>query len=198
MRHEHQQVFADMMAEHGITEMHGIDLMHQIKMLSHLYGMLISSHMQDAQLSGPRWRLLLHLYVAEHTGQASLSPTELSRLQFVTKNTISSLLRSLEDQGLIERTLDPHDRRQFQIRLTDEGRELIRISTPDHVAYLNQLAGDLTPDEITQLDELLRKLRASLAYHGDLPDMYCQENNVHKSEPQSATLRIPPHLETTS
>ena len=175
MRHEHRQVFVSMMAEHGITEMHGIDLMHQIKMLSHLYGMLISSHMRDAQLSGPRWRLLLHLHMAEQMGRTSLFPTELSRLQLVTKNTISSLLRSLEDQGLIERTLDPNDRRQFQISLTDEGRELIRISTPEHVAYLNQLAGDLTPDEITQLDELLHKLRASLAHHGDLPDTYCQE-----------------------
>lgn len=175
MKHKHRQVFASMMAEHGITEMHGLDLMRQIKMLSHLYGVLISAHMRDAQLSGSRWRLLLHLYMAEQMERASLSPTELSRLQLVTKNTISSLLRSLEDQGLIERTLDPKDRRQFQIRLTDEGRELIRVSTPEHVAYLNQLAEDLAPDEIAQLDVLLHKLRASLVRHGDLPDMYCQE-----------------------
>ncbi len=175
MKRAHQQVFANMMAEHGITEMHGLDLMRQIKILSHLYGMLISSHMRDAQLSSPRWRLLLHLHMAEQMEQASLSPTELSRLQFVTKNTISSLLRSLEDQGLIERTLDPKDRRQFKIHLTDEGRDLIRKSTPEHVTYLNQLVGDLTPDEVRQLGELLRKLRVSLAHHGDLPDTYCQE-----------------------
>ena len=179
MKREHQQVFASMMAEHGITEMHGLDLMRQIKMLSHLYGMLISSHMRDAQLSGPRWRLLLHLHMAEQMQQASLSPTELSRLQFVTKNTISSLLRSLEEQGLIERTLDVKDRRQFKIRLTDEGRELIRASTPEHVIYLNQLAEDLTPDEVVQLDGLLRKLRSSLVHYGDLPDTYCQEKDVH-------------------
>jgi DNA-binding MarR family transcriptional regulator len=179
MKQEHRQVFASMMAKHGITEMHGLDLMRQIKMLSHLYGMLISAHMRDAQLSGPRWRLLLHLHMAEQMGQTSLSPTELSRLQLVTKNTISSLLRSLEDQGLIERTLDPRDRRQFQIRLTAEGRELIRSSTPEHVIYLNQLAGDLTPDEITQLDGLLHKLRTSLVRRGNLPDTYCQESAVH-------------------
>ncbi|HEY53893.1 MAG TPA: MarR family transcriptional regulator [Caldilineae bacterium] len=177
MNHEHQQVFASMMAGHGITEMHGLDLMRQIKMLSHLYGMLISSHMRDAQLSGSRWRLLLHLHMAEQMEQASLSPTELSRMQHVTKNTISSLLRSLEEQGLIERTLDPKDRRQFKIRLTDEGRELIRKSTPEHVVYLNQLARDLTPDEVTQLGELLHKLRVSLTRHGDLPDTYCQEKS---------------------
>lgn len=178
MNHEQRrQVFAGMMAEHGITEMHGLDLMRQIKMLSHLYGMLMSSHMRDAQLSGPRWRLLLHLHMSEHMGRASLSPTELSRLQLVTKNTISSLLRSLEEQGLIERTLDPDDRRQFRIHLSNEGRELIRASTPEYVAYLNQLAGDLTSDEMAQLDQLLRKLHASLVHHGDLPDTYCQDGD---------------------
>ena len=133
--------------------------------------------------------------MAEQMDQASLSPTELSRLQLVTKNTISSLLRSLEEQGLIERTLDVKDRRQFQIHLTDEGRDLIRASTPEHVIYLNQLAGDLTPDEITQLDELLHKLRVSLAHRGDLPDTYCQENDVHKPGTTSAAPRSPSHLE---
>ena len=142
MDQKDRQVFADMLvAEHGVTELHGLDVMRQIKMLSHLYSMLMSSLLQEAQLSGPRWRLLLHLHVAEHMGKTSLSPTELSRLQVVTKNTISSLLRSLEDQGLIERTLDPNDRRQFQIDLTDEGRELVRtcyarvygLSQPTHV-----------------------------------------------------------------
>jgi DNA-binding MarR family transcriptional regulator len=152
-----------------------MDLMRQIKMLSHLYGMLISAHMRDAQLSAPRWRLLLHLYMAEQMGGTSLSPTELSRLQLVSKNTISSLLRSLEEQGLIERSLDLKDRRQFQISLANEGRELIRTSTPDHVAYLNQLADDLTPEEIVQLDGLLGKLIASLVHHSDLPDTYCPE-----------------------
>ena len=131
--------------------------------------------LRDAQLSGPRWRLLLHLHVAEYTGKTSLSPTELSSLQVVTKNTISSLLRSLEDQGLIERTLDPNDRRQFQIGLTDEGRDLVRTSTPQLMAYLNQLTSGLSSDEISQLQALLDKLHRSLVDHGDLPDTYYPE-----------------------
>ena len=155
--------------------------MQQIKMLSHLYGMLISSMMRDAQLSSPRWRLLLHLHVAEHTGVTSLSPTELSRLQLVTKNTISSLLRSLEDKGLIERTLDTNDRRQFQIHLTSAGRDLVRRATPEHMAYLNQLTSGLSSDEITQLQALLHKLHRSLVDYGDLPDIYCPEKeNIAK------------------
>lgn len=174
MDQKHRQLFVDMLAEeHGISELHGLDVMRQIKMLSHLYGMLMSSLQREAQLSGPRWRLLLHLHVAERMGKTSLSPTELSRLQVVTKNTISSLLRSLEDQGLIERTLDPNDRRQFQIGLTDEGGELVRTSTPVYMAYLNQLTSGLSSDEISQLQVLLDKLHRSLVDQGDLPDTYC-------------------------
>ncbi len=183
MDQEHRQLFVDMMTdEHGITELHGIDLLRQIKMLSHLYGMLMSSLMRDAQLSSPRFRLLLHLHVAEYMGKTSLSPTELSRLQQITKNTISSLLRSLEDQGLIERTLDPNDRRQFRIHLTDNGRELVRSATPGHIAYLNQLTAGLSSDEITQLQALLHKLHRSLVDYGDLPDTYCpeKEENIAK------------------
>jgi len=176
MDQKNRQLFIDMMAEeHGVTELSGLDLMRQIKILSHLYEALISSLMRDAQLSSPRWRLLLHLHMAEYMGKTSLSPTELSRLQLVTKNTISSLLRSLEDQCLIKRILDPNDRRQFQISLTDEGRELVRTSTPQHMADLNQLASGLSTDEISQLQALLQKLHRSLVDHGDLPDTYCPE-----------------------
>jgi DNA-binding MarR family transcriptional regulator len=173
MDQKDRQLFVDMLAaEYSITELHGLDLMRQIKILSHLYGMLMSSLLRDAQLSSPRWRLLLHLHVAEYVGKTSLSPTELSQLQVVTKNTISSLLRSLEDHGLIERTLDPNDRRQFQIGLTAEGRDLIRTSTPEHMAYLNQLASGLSSDEINHLQELLHKLHRSLVEYGDLSDVY--------------------------
>jgi len=176
MEQEQRRLFVEMMAEeYGITELHGLDLMRQTKIVSHLYGMLISSLMRETQLSSPRWRLLLHLYMAEYTGKTALSPTELSHLQLVTKNTISSLLRSLEDQDLIERTLDPNDRRQFQIRLTDAGRELVHSATPEHMASLNQLASGLSSEEISQLQVLLHKLHRSLVDYGDLPDTYYPE-----------------------
>ncbi len=160
------------MAEHGITETHGVDVLRMISMLANAYDVIVQAHMRAENLSAPRWRLLLHLYAAELRGETTISPTQLSRFQNVTKNTISALLRSLEEDGLIERELDRHDRRQFHIRLSSAGRDLLRSSTPGHVAYLNHLLSDLAPAEIDQLRALLEKLHGSLVHHGDLPNTY--------------------------
>ena len=180
---DHHQRLQQYTEEFGVSEIHGVELARLIRMLANIYETILSAHSRqylDVELSGPRWRLLMHLYMSERRGRASISPTELSRSQNVAKNTISSLLRSLEEQGLIERSLDPTDRRQFQIRLSSSGRELVRASTPDHITFLNQLSADLTAEEIVQLRLLLRKLHISLARHGHLPEPYCLEQTESK------------------
>jgi DNA-binding MarR family transcriptional regulator len=91
-----------------------------------------------------------------------MSPTYLSRCQSVSKNTISSLIGGLEEQGLVERELDRTDKRVFRIHLTDAGRQAVEETAPEHVAYLNALAGGLSGDERVQLVRLLEKLHGSL------------------------------------
>ncbi|MCO6449225.1 MAG: MarR family transcriptional regulator [Caldilineales bacterium] len=174
MKSTHQSHLQELLAEHDIHETYGVEVMRMVRMLSNIYEAVVGARLRESDLSGPRWRILLHLYMSEMAGQPSLSPGELSRMQRVTKNTISSLLRSLEEQSLIERTLDPVDRRQFQIRLTPSGREFVRTITPGHVAFLNSLISDLSAAEVSQLLTLLDKLHLSLAHHGDLPDVYCR------------------------
>jgi DNA-binding MarR family transcriptional regulator len=44
----------------------------------------------------------------------------------VTRPTVSRMLRSLEELGLVDRQRSRLDRRQLDVRLTDEGRALIR------------------------------------------------------------------------
>ncbi len=173
MIHPYRQQFKNLMAEHGIAETHGVEVMRMIRILANAYDAIVQAHMREENLSAPRWRLLLQLYAAEMRGETAVSPTRISRFQNVTKNTISSLLRSLEEDGLIERELDRNDRRQFNICLSSAGRELIRASAPGHVAYLNELIADLNPDEIDQLQALLEKVHGSLVHHGDLPSTYC-------------------------
>ncbi len=166
-----------LLAAHGITETQGVEIMRMIRTIANAYEVALEALTREENLTAPRWRLLFHLYVAELAGKASVSPTQLSKAQNVSKNTISSLLRSLEDQELIERDLDREDRRQFHIRLSASGRELIRTSTPSHMLYLNQLVAGLTPGEIADLGELLRKLHVSLMNHSSLPAAYCPEDS---------------------
>ncbi len=91
-----------------------------------------------------------------------ITPTELSHFQRVSKNTISALLRGLEEQGLIQRNLDSEDLRVFRIQLTDAGRALVLNTAPNRIAGLNKLLSGLNPEEREQLILLLEKLRLEL------------------------------------
>jgi len=150
------------LAQLGITDARGVELMRLVKTLANAYESIMAERLRSEQLSAPRWRVLLRLFFEEQRGRLSLSPTELSRSQQVSKNTISAHLRSLEEQGWIQRELDPQDRRKFRIRLTEAGRALVQETAPAHVAFLNRLAGGLSERETEQLLTLLCKLHDSL------------------------------------
>jgi DNA-binding MarR family transcriptional regulator len=148
----------------GNMDLAGLELSRLIKMVANLYEVMNDEQLRHAELSGPRLRLLMRLWAEEaHGHQEGTPPTHLSRAQNVSKNTISALLRGLEEQGLIERTLCTEDRRSFRIRLTPAGRQLVQATAPQHLAYLNHLAAGLSGDERTQLIGLLQKLYGSLA-----------------------------------
>ncbi len=162
----HQSPLQDHLAQLGVTDVRGVELMHLVKTLANTYEAIMAERLRSEQLSAPRWRLLLRLFFEEQQGKPSLSPTALSRSQSVSKNTISAHLRSLEEQGWILRELDPADRRSFRIRLTEAGRALVQETAPVHVDFLNQLASGLSPEETRQLRALLCKLRDSLVSRG--------------------------------
>ena len=149
----------------GDAEMTGLELIRWLHMVTNAYAGAADEQLRDSGLSGPRWVLLFRLLAEERCGYgAGLSPTHLSQRQNVSKNTISVLLRGLEEQGLIERTLVPDDRRAFQIRLTAAGRTLVETTAPAHIAFLNAVAAGLTAEEGVQLIELLQKLHRSLSF----------------------------------
>jgi DNA-binding MarR family transcriptional regulator len=147
----------------GAADATGLELMGLLRMVANQAESAVDEQLSADGLSGPRWALLLRLLAEERRNdQEWASPTHLSRSQSVSKNTISALLRGLEDQGLIERTLDPADKRAFRISLTETGRRLLIASAPGHIAFLNDLASPLTIEERTQLIHLLGKLHRSL------------------------------------
>jgi len=170
----------NIIASFGVEDADGAELSRLIKHIAIGYETAIKAQMKDERLSGPRWRVLLHLYIAEEKGKPGVSPTDLSQSRGVSKNTISTLLRSLEEQGLITRSIASHDRRSFVIQLTEAGRALIRERSPQHLMFLNELASDLAPEERQQLIILLRKLYQSVIHHGGLPETYCEDNNEVK------------------
>lgn len=158
----HQELHK-MLEAWGIKQSRGMDLMRALMGSARMLEVIADHGLQETGLSLPRLRLLLWLAVEEQCGNpAGISPSALSHYQHISKNTVSSLLASLEEQGLIERTISQADKRSFNIRLTKAGRERIRAALPEHGEYIKDTFAGLTVDEQKTLLRLLQKLQQSL------------------------------------
>lgn len=164
--------FKQLLAEEGVTETYGVEVLRLVRVVNNAYDSLLNYASGQGALTPPRWHLLLRIWLEEQLGMPAANPTHLSRVQQVSKNTISDHLRALEEAGLIERELDQADRRQFKIWLTDAGRDAVRRTTPNHVRHLNALVAALDRDEIEQLKNLLERLHRALRSQA-------QENSCH-------------------
>jgi DNA-binding MarR family transcriptional regulator len=138
-----------------------IQLMDEFRMVSKTIQHVGESSVDAAGLSLAQYRILMHLLFAEQIGgRQNLNPSEISERQGTSRNTVSSLIRNLEGEGLVARTLDPHDRRKFNIGLTENGRALVTNHARQHFQTINQCFSALTPEEQTTLSILLAKINA--------------------------------------
>jgi DNA-binding MarR family transcriptional regulator len=155
----------------GDVDLTGLELLRRTSRVANLYDTILNHRLRASELSGPRWHLLVRLFAEEKRhGPGGLSPTYLSKCQDVSKNTISSLHRGLEEQGMIERALDPADRRAFRIQLSAAGRETVQAGAPRHFEELNELLAGLTTAERSTLIGLLEKLHRSLLDHSGMAE----------------------------
>jgi len=147
----------------GLTDTRGIEVLSLIRVLAKTCEAMESRAAGEGGLSGPRYGLLMRLFAEEeHGNHAGITPTSLSHFQSVHKNTISALLRGLEEQGLIQRAVDAEDYRAFRIQLTPAGRELVRSTAPQRIQDMNRVTSGLSDAEHDQLIALLTRLLRSL------------------------------------
>ncbi|WP_420643937.1 MarR family winged helix-turn-helix transcriptional regulator [Candidatus Leptofilum sp.] len=136
-----------------------IRLMDEMGSVSRSLHHLREQSIEAAGLSFAQYGVLMHLFFAEQMGEhTELNPSEISERQGVSRNTMSSFIRNLEDEALIERRLDPKDRRRFNISLTENGRSLVATYMHDHLDTIDHCFSGLTPDERETLLALLQKL----------------------------------------
>lgn len=86
----------------------------------------------------------------------TLIPSELSEVLMMSRAGMTNRIDRLEAAGLVERSLDPADRRSFRVSLTERGREVIDATLTEHAANLAGLAAKLTEREAAALDAILR------------------------------------------
>jgi DNA-binding MarR family transcriptional regulator len=77
--------------------------------------------------------------------------TELAAIEGVTQPSMTTLIASLERQGLVERSGDPNDKRVSLVSLTDAGREYLARRRSTGTAAFAALVAKLPPDEAAAL-----------------------------------------------
>jgi DNA-binding MarR family transcriptional regulator len=91
-----------------------------------------------------------------------LSPTRLARGLMLSSAGVTSRIDRLERRGFVRRLADPNDRRGVIIELTDEGLAVVDAAVAANSASDRQLLARLEPQEIVELESLLRKLLGGL------------------------------------
>ncbi len=69
----------------------------------------------------------------------SMLPTELATRTRITTQSMSQILKKMEEQGIIERTPSEEDKRKVYISLTKEGKKLVAHVQYSKDIYLEEL-----------------------------------------------------------
>ena len=113
-------------------------------------------------LTVPQYHLLRELF-----GEEGITQRELSLRLSTTEPAVLGTLRRLEEQGLVRRERDAHDRRKINVRLAPRGRAL-RRPLHAHALRLNAvMRRGLSEAEVRQFRTLLERVDANLRADGD-------------------------------
>lgn len=120
-----------------------------------------------ADLKRSEMGLLFHIKggCAGKTGGVKIS--ELSNRLHVTSPSVTQLVTSLEKRGLVERRMDPADRRSVLVSITEKGDEITRRAEEHLLAVLTGLVEHLGLEKSLMLAGIL----------GDVFDYFALLNN---------------------
>lgn len=132
-------------------------LLYMVKQLE----LVVRSHLDDivkpAGITALQYTALTVL--ERHDG---LSAAQLARDSFVTAQSISDLVRSLESRSLVRRERLPENRRELRIYLTEQGRALLADHAAEVADLERQMTASLSARDAAQLRNALNECRKSL------------------------------------
>jgi len=106
----------------------------------------------------------------------SLSKTELIQKLIMEITSGVEVIKRLLKNGLIEEFANPNDKRSVLVAITSKGKQELAALLPKMGIVGNVVVGNLTPEEVTSLSYLLRKLD----YHHN--DIFLNHRNLTLEE----------------
>lgn len=87
-----------------------------------------------------------------------LRPGDLSRIEVVTKPTMTRILTELEQRGFIEREADPRDGRAFMVSATPAGVDAVERARSNRTGIVAELIADLPDADVDAIAAALGAL----------------------------------------
>ncbi|GLX71028.1 MarR family winged helix-turn-helix transcriptional regulator [Paenibacillus glycanilyticus] len=142
--------------------------MHQ-KGLDHSIGFLLgatyrkltnffAARIKEFGLTPEQWAVLFR--VREEDG---LIQKEIADRAGKDKATTTRILDMLEAKGFITKRASEHDRRSFQVFITEQGREAADAIEPIEYSTITEIAQVLSAEEYEQMTTLLKRLNEHTA-----------------------------------
>ncbi|WP_291794414.1 MarR family transcriptional regulator [Brevibacterium sp.] len=97
------------------------------------------------------------------------STSEIARAVFVTRQTMNTLLRGLQERGLVERIPHSSGGRALPLRLTEEGTRLLARASAEARAVERTMTNALRPAQREALEAALRACTEALSRRADPP-----------------------------
>lgn len=91
-----------------------------------------------------------------------LTPLQVAQQLMTSQSGMTGKLDRLEQQGLVQRTPDPEDRRAIRLGITDSGRALIDDAFTTNLSVYQSMLEGFTPTQAKDLEALLEKLLTRL------------------------------------
>ncbi len=107
----------------------------------------------------PRFDVMAAL-AREPTGQTM---GDVSRWLLVSSGNITGIISRLEEDGLVTRARSTDDRRSHLVRLSRKGAHEFESLSLAHEKWIRNMLSGMTRQEMATLDELLTKVKVSLA-----------------------------------
>lgn len=117
-----------------------------------------TEELRPTGLSPSAFNVLMALH---NTDDRQLEPCQLATRLLISRPSVTGLLDTLQNKGLIERLPHAEDRRRVLVRLTDRGLALLESHFEQHYAEVNAAFADLDGEEKATLVSLLRRVRGA-------------------------------------
>jgi DNA-binding MarR family transcriptional regulator len=107
--------------------------------------------------------LLFHIRGGCSAEPEGMKVSELSSKMHVTSPSITQLVTSMEEQGLVVRKMDREDRRSVKVSLTDKGNEITIKAEQEIMAMLTGLVDYMGHEKSLALIEIFNDVFAYLS-----------------------------------